>query len=220
MQSRQSKHSVKWSLELFKRRKIGITVACLLRYSSSLVFTRTSSNFVNKLYLNRPFQNRMKRRPCIVMGLFLMLLSQSLAAQTLSFKRIKTPEGSPISGWITDITQDNQGYLWFSSSYAIHRYDGYHIKTYAHDASDANSLVPGNIETIYADSEGFIWIGSQTFGLQRLDPLTGVFTNFRHDPAQRTDYLIIVLSSSWSLSPCIFFNFVTRYQDIIHKSTT
>lgn len=73
----------------------------------------------------------MKRRPCIVMGLFLlMLLSQSVAAQTLSFKRIKTPEGSPISGWITDITQDSQGYLWFASSYAIHRYDAYQITTY------------------------------------------------------------------------------------------
>ena len=125
----------------------------------------------------------MKSRPCIVMGLYLlMLLSQSLAAQTLSFKKIKTPEGSPISGWITGITQDKQGYVWFASSYAIHRYDGYHIKTYAHDASNPNSLAPGNIETIRADREGFIWIGTQTFGVQRFDPVTGVFTNFRHDP--------------------------------------
>ena len=125
----------------------------------------------------------MKSWPVISMGLLLvMLLSQSAAAQSLSFKRIKTPEGSPISGWITSITQDKQGYVWFSSSYAIHRYDGYNITTYAHDASNANSLVAGNIEAICADREGFIWIGSQSFGVQRLDPITGVFTNFRHEP--------------------------------------
>ena len=129
----------------------------------------------------------MKSRPFIAMVLLLlMLLSQFLAAQTVSFKRIKTPEGSPISGWITGITQDKQGYVWFSSSYAIHRYDGYGMKTYAHDASNSNSLAPGNIEAICADRDGFIWIGTQASGVQRLDPATGNFTSFKHNPKDET----------------------------------
>lgn len=124
----------------------------------------------------------MKNRPRIVMGLLvLMLLSQYLAAQTLSFNLVEAPPSRPITGWISAITQDNQGYLWFSSSYALHRYDGYEVVTYAHDASTSNSLPPGNIESVYADRQGYIWIGSQFSGLARLDPRTNTFTHYEHD---------------------------------------
>ena len=36
------------------------------------------------------------------------------------------------------------------------------------------------VEAIYADSNGIIWVGTNEKGLDRLDPVTGIFTHFNH----------------------------------------
>jgi ligand-binding sensor domain-containing protein len=139
------------------------------------------------IILTVPFTLAMKTIQFKVIGLcVVLLLSQASAAQTLSFNRIEAPERSAILGWITGITQDNQGYVWFTSSNALHRYDGYQITTYLHDASNPNSLAPGAVETVYADRQGIIWIGTQYSGLDRFDPNTGTFTHFKQRPNDNT----------------------------------
>ena len=118
-----------------------------------------------------------------LLGVWLLLsVSCPIQAQTIAFNRILPTQATSWSGWITGITQDRQGYIWFTSSHGLYRYDGYQVTAYLHDLSNTNSLSAGTMETVYADQEGMIWIGSQSSGLDRLDPDTEIYTHFTHQP--------------------------------------
>jgi streptogramin lyase len=49
---------------------------------------------------------------------------------------------------------------------------------YVHDNLNPHSLAANYVESIYADSNGIIWVGTSEAGLDRLDPETGIFTHF------------------------------------------
>ena len=85
-------------------------------------------------------------------------------------------------GILTGITQDTKGYMWFVGT-GLYRYDGYNTKKYLNDPFNPNSLGSNQLECIYADKNGIIWIGTQGYGLDRFDPSTGIFTHYRHNPA-------------------------------------
>jgi signal transduction histidine kinase/ligand-binding sensor domain-containing protein/DNA-binding response OmpR family regulator len=116
----------------------------------------------------------------LLTGWFLTWATAFLWAQPLSFTRILPTQAASWSGWINGITQDRQGYIWFTTSYGLYRYDGYQVKAYLHDLANPRSLSPGEVETVYADRAGYIWVGTQSAGLDRLDPDTDIFTHFRH----------------------------------------
>jgi ligand-binding sensor domain-containing protein len=77
--------------------------------------------------------------------------------------------------------QDQLGFMWFAHV-GVYRYDGYKYKSYFNDPLDSNSLAGDWVESLCADHNGFIWIGTRLSGLDRLDPETGHFTHFRHNP--------------------------------------
>ena len=100
-------------------------------------------------------------------------------SQQAIFTEVPPPGGS----WGTGIvcgTQDSSGYMWFGAI-GLHRYDGYSYKSYYNDPLDSTSLAYNRIQSILADRKGFIWVGTNGGGLDRLDPETGIFTHFRHD---------------------------------------
>ena len=116
---------------------------------------------------------------------FLLLMIQikisPLFSQQITFNKVKSPIGS-FSGFVGGITQDNNGYMWFATGGGLFRYDGYKFKMYSNDQSNNASLSANHLETIYADRKGMIWIPTWINGLDRLDPVTSIFTHFRHDP--------------------------------------
>src|SRR5436190_19574572 len=91
--------------------------------------------------------------------IFLLALACKLPAQDIIFKRY-VPPGDIVMGNITGITQDNGGYIWFTCSSGLNRYDGYILKTYFNDPLNANSLGSNLLESICADKTGIIWIGT------------------------------------------------------------
>src|SRR4030081_660335 len=105
--------------------------------------------------------------------------------QDIIFNRVPAPPETKT--WdIRCITQDPQGFMWFGSGAGLVRYDGYKTISYKNDPSNSNSLAADRIESIFADSNGLIWIGTYTDGLDILDPATGIFKHFLHkqkDPA-------------------------------------
>jgi streptogramin lyase len=61
------------------------------------------------------------------------------------------------------------------------KYDGYST-TYYRSGNFGSSSLAGNIlARVYADRSGIIWIGTIDAGLQRLDPSTNIFTQYKHD---------------------------------------
>ncbi|HLG38914.1 MAG TPA: two-component regulator propeller domain-containing protein, partial [Chitinophagaceae bacterium] len=109
---------------------------------------------------------------------FILILAYPARGQQVTFNHVSQPESS-ISGIINGITQDSLGYMWFAVYNRLYRSDGYQLVVYQNDPKDSTSLASNAIETVYADHNGIIWIGTQQSGLDRFDPCTGIFTHFR-----------------------------------------
>ena len=94
----------------------------------------------------------------------------------IRFMRLTTAEGLSQTK-VSQIVQDNQGFMWFGTQYGLDRYDGYNFKLFVHDPKDANSLSGASISGLFKDRNGALWIGCDQF-LDRLDPATEKFTRF------------------------------------------
>ena len=85
-------------------------------------------------------------------------------------------------GQIIDLVVDSTGLLWIAAdeldSFDRDREVFTHFK---HDPQDVNSL-SGEVLSIFEDSQGILWFGTWTQGLNRYDRVTEIFTHFRHDP--------------------------------------
>jgi ligand-binding sensor domain-containing protein len=79
------------------------------------------------------------------------------------------------------MTQDTQGFLWLATANGLYKYDGHQYTSYHNEPLNPNSLANDNIQSVTADKTGYIWIGMGQSGLDRLNPVTGVFTHFRHN---------------------------------------
>ncbi|MGZ8559748.1 MAG: ligand-binding sensor domain-containing protein, partial [Chitinophagaceae bacterium] len=112
--------------------------------------------------------------------LFRLLFAYPALSQEVAFNQVSPPEENPWS-IVVSITQDPQGYMWFAGN-GIHRYDGLKTISYRNDPLNPNSLVANNVECVFADDDGIIWIGTQGNGLDRFDPVNNSFTHYRHQP--------------------------------------
>ena len=98
----------------------------------------------------------------------------------LPFERVGSPSGPP-SGVVTAVCRDRAGFLWIGSINGLSLYDGHTFTSWVHDPSDPSSISDDAIRTIFEDSRGALWVGTNTGGLNRLDRATGSFARFRHD---------------------------------------
>jgi len=116
----------------------------------------------------------------------LLVLAYSLRAQQVKFYPVIPPEGTSWGRNINSITQDAQGYIWLGSSVGLHRYDGYNLVSFKHDPLNPFSIAGNRVRYLYTDRTGYVWVGLNGEGLDKLDPATNNFTHFRHqqnDPA-------------------------------------
>src|ERR1035438_5669183 len=100
-------------------------------------------------------------------------------SKDLKFKLVEGPGGKPW-GKINAITQDLHGYMWFcgQDENCLYRYDGNRIISLRHNEANPNSLGMTNLETMYVDDKGLIWIGGE--GLDEYNTATGIFKHYRH----------------------------------------
>ncbi|HTE31383.1 MAG TPA: two-component regulator propeller domain-containing protein, partial [Chryseolinea sp.] len=132
----------------------------------------------------------MKALPISFVLICLLLQLKSLPSfSQATFTTVPAPNGS--WGGAAVGTQDRDGFMWFGST-GLHKFDGYKYTSYYHDPSDSTSLCLNRVMSVYADSEGTIWVGTTGAGLDRLDPETGIFTHFRSDSLDSR-----TLSSDW-----------------------
>src|SRR5687768_16425650 len=100
-------------------------------------------------------------------------------AQDIHFNLV-TRWQDDLGGAVLGMTQDAQGFLWFSTENGLYKYDGYKYSAYRNEPLNPNSPAANNIWSVAADKAGYIWSAPIRSGLDRLDPATGVFTHFRH----------------------------------------
>ena len=70
---------------------------------------------------------------------------------------------------VTAITQDHQGYIWMATNLGLIRYNGLEGKKYYKHSSDSSSTAFGDIEFLFVDYMGDMWIGARS-GLSKYNP--------------------------------------------------
>jgi ligand-binding sensor domain-containing protein/signal transduction histidine kinase len=93
------------------------------------------------------------------------------------FSRISTSDGLSQTR-VSQIVQDDLGFIWFGTQYGLDRYDGYDFKVFVHEAGRAKSLAGAYIYSLFKDRAGMLWIGCNRT-LDRFDPRTETFTHYK-----------------------------------------
>jgi ligand-binding sensor domain-containing protein len=123
---------------------------------------------------------------CIFIASFFSAMSSFAQIQQVKFNAVTGTNGVTL-GKINGIVQDKNGFMWFADqdNKSIVQFNGSQMTRYTHDPGNPNSLGGNHPECIATDSSGNIWIGFfgavAGDGLDRFDPITGLFTHFRHD---------------------------------------
>ncbi len=136
-----------------------------------------------KIHFNNPIckMNTRLRNPSIAILLLWVTFSMQAFGQQIIFNEVQPPDGNTFN-FVNGITQDNNGFMWFATKRGIYSYDGTQMTSYRNSSLNSNSLASNFAESIFADDDGSIWIGSLGNGLDHFDPITGIFTHFQHDP--------------------------------------
>jgi len=104
---------------------------------------------------------------------------QMMDGHDIRFAHLSTADGLSEMA-VQQISQDDQGFMWFGTLDGLNRYDGYEFKVYKRGAPNAE-LSGTTITALYKDRSGQLWIGVDQY-LDRFDPITEKLTEYRHDP--------------------------------------
>ena len=80
------------------------------------------------------------------------------------------------------ILQDEIGFMYFGTEDGLNRYDGYNFTVIRNDPENLNSISYIDINTIFEDHLGNIWIGTFNAGLNKFDPDNNTVTRFVNEP--------------------------------------
>lgn len=79
---------------------------------------------------------------------------------------------------VTDMLRDRDGFLWFSTSFGINRYDGQRFEVFHHNRMDSTTLLNNFVTAICEDPKGNIW-GATEDGIFCYEKAKGTFRNYR-----------------------------------------
>lgn len=126
---------------------------------------------------------------CLVLGL---LLAAKVYSANNVFVNYSKPQGLA-QNTVTDIVEDNQGFIWFSTFEGISRFDGYEFKNYTASNTDPFSLPDNFAKTLLLDLKGNLWIGTRK-GLAKYDPQKDNFVNYTQSNSNLISNEIFALS--------------------------
>ncbi len=96
---------------------------------------------------------------------------------TLKFEEFVIEDGLAS---VNCILKDGEGFMWFGGTHGLYRYDGYKFKIFKVNANNINSISNNNIVSLYEDNEGYIWIGTMQGGINKYNPKTETFLNYKN----------------------------------------
>jgi len=83
---------------------------------------------------------------------------------------------------IYDIEQTDDGFLWFATKDGLNRYDGYDFKVFINDPFQPYSIAGNDLNTLFEDSAGNLWIGVIGKGFDVMEKSTGRFLHLSNLP--------------------------------------
>lgn len=102
-------------------------------------------------------------------------------------------------GMIYDLLQTRDGFLWIATKDGLNRYDGYHFKVFNHDAFNPNSISGSTVTSLFEDSKGRLWAGTENDGLNLYDRASRRFFSLENTdktPNTLTDNGILCLAET------------------------
>ena len=99
----------------------------------------------------------------------------------LSFERVVIPADVP-AHLCSALTEDLQGFVWIGTQAGLVRYDGYQFRVHEFDPKDPHSLAGNYVRSLFAASDGRLWVGTFSSGLSAYDPTTERFERYQHSP--------------------------------------
>jgi|GEM_PF-4667818 len=119
--------------------------------------------------------------PSTAFLLCLLICTKNTAQTNLAFDQLTIKDGLP-SQAITEMIQDDLGFIWIANENGLTRYDGYAFKTYSYEPFASNkSLSEGHTQSLAIDKSGNILVGTVGGGLNVFNPATEILEHFLHD---------------------------------------
>ncbi len=78
-------------------------------------------------------------------------------------------------GMIYDIEQTDDGFLWIATKDGLNRYDGYRFEVFTNDPFNPFSIAGNDIELLFEDGRGNLWLGITGIGVDVLEKTSGKF---------------------------------------------
>ncbi len=102
-----------------------------------------------------------------------------------------TVENGLSQGFVPNIIQGSDGFIWMATVDGLNRYDGVEFKVYQHDPRNPNSLCNNRVREAYEDSRHLLWVVTE-HGVCCKDPFTERFYTFPLDktPWGEDEYLL------------------------------
>ncbi|HRI23432.1 MAG TPA: ATP-binding protein [Ferruginibacter sp.] len=98
----------------------------------------------------------------------------------LKYDLLNTSNGLS-QGYVYDILQDRDGFMWFGTKDGLNRYDGYSFKVYTYDSYNQYSISNNNINRLFEDSKGRLWVSTDD-GINIYNKKRDNFRRIMHNP--------------------------------------
>ena len=123
------------------------------------------------------FYYRVKRINLFISIVFLSL-SLNSKAQSILFNHLTTNNGLS-NNYVSDIIQDDAGFLWFATDDGLNRFDGYEFKVYRNIQDNKNSISDNTVLSFAKDKKGNLWIGTKNGNINCYNPVLDKFKNWK-----------------------------------------
>lgn len=104
------------------------------------------------------------------------VLPTDMHAQTLRFRHYSVDEGLP-SSHVSDIVQDQHGFIWLATGHGVARFDGHRFDVYSAPAGDPNALPRELVDQLTVAPDGTVWAVTEG-GISRFRTDRDAFESF------------------------------------------
>lgn len=122
---------------------------------------------------------------CVFLQFFTVSKAHDLKFEVLNMDDIRVER-------ISDLYQDDEGYIWIVSNNGLVRYDGHSYVSYMHGNHDAPLL--SSLHTIISDKKNILYVGSER-GIYKLNKLTGKYALVKNKNIERVNVSSMVKDS-------------------------